>query len=101
MAVLCKFEDEGFTKEMYEELGKQIDFEHNHPKGEIFHAVGFDNSGKFHVVDIWESEEDFNNFVSSKLKPVLEKINAPMPKGQIVQIYNANAFQGIDSFKVK
>src|ERR1044071_2780469 len=101
MAVLCKFEDEGFTKEMYEELRKQIDFEHNHPKGEIFHTVGFDNSGKFHVVDIWESEEDFNNFVSSKLKPVLEKINAPMPKGQIVQIYNANAFQGIDSFKVK
>lgn len=101
MAVLCKFEGDGFTKEMYEELRKQIDFEHNHPKGEIFHAVGFGDSGKFHVVDIWESEEDFNNFVKNKLKPVLEKINAPMPKGEIIPIYNANAFQGIDSFRVK
>jgi hypothetical protein len=44
MAVLCKFEGDGFTKEMYEELRKQIGFEHNHPKGEIFHAVGFDES---------------------------------------------------------
>ena len=101
MAVLCKFVGEGFTKEMYEELRKQIDFEHNHPKGEIFHAVAFDNSGKFNVVDIWESEEDFNNFVTNKLKPVLEKINAPMPQGEIIPIYNMNAFQGIDSYKVK
>ena len=101
MAVLCILSGEGFTKEMYEELKKEIDWEHNQPKGEIFHAIGFDNSGRYHVVDIWESEQDFTNFITNKIKPVMDKNNAPMPKGEIIPIHNANAFQGIESYRVK
>ena len=101
MAVLCILSGEGFTKEMYEELRKEVDWENNQPKGEIFHAIGFDNSGGYHVVDIWESEQDFNNFITNKMKPVMDKLNAPMPKGQIVPIYNAKVFQEIDSFRIK
>ena len=44
MPVLCILSGNGFTKEMYEELKKEVDWEHNKPKGEIFHAIGFDNS---------------------------------------------------------
>ncbi len=101
MAVLCILSGEGFTKEKYEELRKEVDWEHNQPKGEIFHAIGFDNSGGYHVVDIWESEQDFNNFVTNTIKPVMDKFNAPMPKGEIIPIHNANAFQGIESYRVK
>ena len=63
------FAGEGFTKEMYEQLRKEVDWEHNHPKGELFHAVGFDKSGHIHVTDIWESAEDFNSFVETRLMP--------------------------------
>jgi hypothetical protein len=31
----------------------------------------------------------------------MDKFNAPMPKGQIVPIYNAKAFQEIDSFRIE
>ena len=31
----------------------------------------------------------------------MEKINLPMPKGELIPIHNVNAFQGIDSYKVK
>ena len=81
--------------EIYEELKKEVDWEHNQPKGEIFHAIGFDNSGRYHVVDIWESEQDFTNFITNKIKPVMDKNNAPMPKAEIIPIHSANAFQGI------
>jgi hypothetical protein len=101
MAILCMFTGEGFTKEMYEQLRKEVDWEHNHPTGELFHAVGFDKSGHIHVTDIWESEEDFNNFLDTKLKPTLEKINAPMPTGDVYPIYNMNVFQGLESYRVK
>jgi hypothetical protein len=102
MAVLCILAGEGFTKEMYEELKKEVDWEHNQPKGEIFQAIGFDNSGNYHVVDIWESEQDFKNFVTNTVKPVMDKIKGSMPTSEIIiPIHNANAFQGIDSFRVK
>jgi hypothetical protein len=83
MPVLCILSGEGFTKEQYEEIKKEVDWEHAKPKGEIFHSIGFDNSGKYHVVDIWDSEQDFNNFINNKIKPAYDKINAPVPKGEI------------------
>jgi hypothetical protein len=43
---------QGFTKQLYEQIRKEFDLEHNHHAGEIFHAVGFDNSGEIDVTDI-------------------------------------------------
>jgi hypothetical protein len=101
MAILAIFTGDGFTKQMYEELRKEVDWEHNHPTGVIFHAASFDNSGNIRVADIWESEQDLNNYFNNKLKPVMEKINAPLPKGEIFQIHNMNAYQGVDTYRVK
>jgi len=53
------------------------------------------------VADIWESEDDLNNYFNNKLKPAMERINAPMPKGEITPIHNVNAYRGIDIYKVK
>jgi hypothetical protein len=101
MAILAIFTGDGFTKQMYEALRKEVDWEHNRPAGVIFHAASFDNSGNICVADIWESEQDLNNYFSNKLKPVMEKINAPLPKGEIFQIHNVNAYQGVDTYRVK
>jgi hypothetical protein len=102
MAILAIVTGDGFTKQMYEQLRKEVDWEHKHPTGVIFHAASFDDSGNnIHVADIWESEQDFNNFFSSRLKPVMEKINAPLPKAEIFTIHNVNAYQGTDTYRVK
>jgi hypothetical protein len=45
MAILGIFTGDGFTKQIYEELKKAIDWDNNHPTGIIFHATGFDNLG--------------------------------------------------------
>jgi hypothetical protein len=101
MAILGIFTGQGFTKQMYENLKKEVDWENNPPTGVILHAAGLDNSGNIQVADLWESEQDFNNFATTRLKAGFEKINAPMPKGEIYQVHNVNAFQGIDSYKRK
>ena len=101
MAILAMFSGNGFTKQVYEELRKEVDWEHKHPNGAIFHAAGLDDSGNIRVADVWESEQDLNNFINSRIKPVMERIKAPMPKGEIVSIHNVNAFQGVDTYRVK
>ena len=101
MAILGIFTGQGFTKQMYEDLKKEVDWENNPPTGVILHAAALDNSGNIQVADIWESEQDLNNFSTTRLKAGFDKINAPMPKGEIYQVHNVNAFQGIDSYKRK
>jgi hypothetical protein len=71
------------------------------PKEKFFTPSLLTNLETIHVTDIWESEQDFNNFLDSKLKPALEKINAPMPVGGVYPIYNVNVFQGLESYRVK
>jgi hypothetical protein len=101
MAILGIFTGQGFTKQMYEDLKREVDWEHNPPAGVILHAAGLDKSGNIQVADLWQSEQDFNNFVNTRLKAGFDKINAPMPNGELYQVHNVNAFQGIDSYKTK
>jgi hypothetical protein len=60
-----------------------------------------DSGNNMHVADIWESEQNLNNFVSSRLKPALERINIPMPKREIFSIHNVNIYPGTDKYRVK
>jgi hypothetical protein len=53
------------------------------------------------VADIWESEQDLNNYFNSRLKPVMEKINAPNAKGGNIYASYVNAYQGTDTYRVK
>ena len=91
----------GVTKKMYEDLRKEVKWESDHPTGAYFHAVGFDDSGNnMYVADVWESEEQFNNFIKTRITPVMEKINAPSLKVEVHPIHNVNAFPGIEKYKV-
>ncbi len=59
----------------------------------MLHSAAFDKSGNnVHVADIWESEEDLNNFVSSRLMPVMQKGQVPAPNVQIFQINDVSTY---------
>ena len=82
MPILVIFTGNNITKQMYESLRKEIDWEHNPPKGLIFHSAAFDASGDtVHVANVWESEEDLNSFVHSRLMPIHDKQQNPRAKG--------------------
>ena len=82
-------------------LKEEVDRENNSPADIILHAAALDKSGNIQLVDLWESEQDFTNFINSRLKAGFDKINAPMPKGELYQVHNINAHHGIDSYKFK
>jgi hypothetical protein len=102
MPILAIFTGNNVTKQMYETLRKEVDWEHNHPAGVILHAAGFDESGNnVRVADIWESEEQLNNFVSNRLMPVMQKGGVPAPKVEIFQINDVSAYSGIDKYRLR
>lgn len=86
---------------MYKTLRKEVDWEHNHPAGLMLHSAAFDDSGNnVHVADVWESEEELNNFVRSRLLPVMQKSQMPAPNVEIFQLPDVSAYSGIDRYRV-
>lgn len=85
MAILAIFKGNNITKQMYESLRKEVDWEHKHPTGVILHAAAFDDSGiNIRVADVWESAEDLNRFVNERLMPVLQEAKVPGPEVEIL-----------------
>ena len=101
MAILLIARGDGFTKEIYENARKEVNWEGNPPPGLILHAASFDNSGNIRVADIWESEDNWNNFLNTRLAPFAQKAKVSPPKTEIFQIHNINALSGLDSYKVR
>ena len=99
MAILVLVSADGLNKEVYEQLRKEVNWEGNHPPGCKFHAAGMGSQG-MRIFDVWSSEEDFNNFINTRIKPALQKRNIPMPKTEIIQVHNINVFPGIERYSV-
>jgi hypothetical protein len=61
------------TVSQYEQTRKEVGWETNVPKGAKFHVAWFAADG-FHVLDIWDSEQDFQRFTEERLMPAVKKI---------------------------
>jgi len=61
------------TKEQYEAARAEVRWDADTPKGAKYHVSWFGDDG-FHVFDVWESPEDFQNFVETRLRPGVAKV---------------------------
>ncbi len=101
MAILMLGRADGFTKDIYENARKEINWERNPPAGIISHTASFDDSGNnIRVADIWESEDQWKNYLNTQLAPFMQKAKVPPPNFEIFQIHNINAYSGLDKYKV-
>jgi hypothetical protein len=94
LAILVIARGDGYTKDIYENGRKELNWEDNPPPGLILHVASFDDSGNLRVADIWESEDQLNNFLDTSLKPYLQKFNVSVPKGEIFPIHKVLAPTG-------
>lgn len=86
MRVLMKMFWEGIKPDQYEKLRTNVNWEGNTPKGSIFHVSAFDERG-IHVIDLWDSTEEFNSFIDKRLMPEVRKMGiSDMPQ---VEVYNS------------
>jgi heme-degrading monooxygenase HmoA len=86
MAVVVTQEFEA-TPEDYEKVNEKIG--DAAPEGLIVHTVTELGGDRWKLVDVWESAEDFQNFVQNKLIPAIAEVNpdAPQaPQPEIVEV---------------
>jgi hypothetical protein len=73
MAFAINIDWPGVTEERYEAVRKIVKWETDQPAGALFHVATFDAEGA-HVLDLWDSPEQFQAFVDSRLMPGVMQI---------------------------
>lgn len=75
------------TPELYDRAREIVGWERDPAPGGVFHVAAFDEHG-LHVTDIWESADDFNTFVQSRLMPGIAQIgDFGQPEVEIVPVH--------------
>ena len=92
MAIIMEFEMQ-VTPDQYDAVDAALDPAGNPPDGMIAHSARFDGD-TLQVLDIWESEQAFENFVESRLGPTIGETLGddapPAPQPKYTQLHNAH-----------
>jgi hypothetical protein len=87
MALGLYFRPSGFTKDKYDEAIRRLQTAGaGSPPGRTFH-VALETNGAIHVFDIWESQEQFNEF-GSTLLPVLSELGVDPGEPGVSPVHN-------------
>lgn len=61
------------TPDQYDQAREQVGWDRDVPAGAKLHVSGFSHDG-LHVLDVWESEQAFNDFMQLRLAPAIQEI---------------------------
>jgi hypothetical protein len=96
IGLVMKFE--GVSAEQYEAVMAKENLDLRSPKnskasdewpdGILSHLAGATPSGGWCVVDVWESQAQFDKFFANRLGPALQKVGLPEPEVTPVDVYN-------------
>jgi hypothetical protein len=88
IAVIQEFEA---TSEEYEQVNQKIG--DTQPPGLIVHTVSDLGGGRWKVVDVWESADDYQNFVQNQLIPAIAEVNPDAPQAREPEILEVRDLQ--------
>ena len=93
MAVIMEMEMQ-VTPDQYDAVDNALEIQSSWPDGMIAHSARFDGD-TLQVLDIWESEQAFENFVESRLGPTIGETLGdeapPAPQPKYTQLHNHHA----------
>jgi len=80
MAVAFKMKFEGATLEQYDRVMELMGLDQGDtsPDGAIFHWVAATDDGIV-VMDVWETDEQFNKFAEEQIGPYTQQVGIPAP----------------------
>jgi hypothetical protein len=81
MAVVMSMRWVGVTPEEYETARETVGWEREPAQGGRNHVAWFEG-GALRVVDVWDSEEDFQRFANERLMPALASAGILEGKGE-------------------
>jgi len=73
MATVMVMEWPEVTKEQYEQVRREVKWETDVPSGAKFHVAWFGDDG-LHVLDLWDSAEQFQEFAATRLTPATQRL---------------------------
>lgn len=92
MAVCLMMQFATMDRAKYDEVMKTLDWHHSGPpQGLISHMAGPMKQG-WGVVDVWESQADFDRFLHGNLTQAFERVGARMPALQVTPFELHNRF---------
>ena len=88
----------GITLDQYDEAREKVHWEDQLPDGAIFHCASHDGEG-MRIFDLWESPEQFQAFVESRLMPVIvgEMGIETEPEVTLCEVHRMFAPRGIEA----
>jgi hypothetical protein len=89
MAILAIFTG-NTTKDDYEKLREEVDWERNWAPGALIH-----------VADVWKSADKLNAFVEQRLMPAFQKLGMNPPNVEVYPAHNINAHASISKYQVQ
>jgi len=90
MAVLVQNQGADWNRELYDTLfGVVIPDPAKPPVGLIAHYSAPGAGGGWQVVDVWESEADFQRFAEEAIFPAAKEAGAPPFQTTIVELHNS------------
>jgi hypothetical protein len=78
------------TEEQYDAVNEKIDPAANPPAGLIIHVGSVTDSG-VRVIDVWDSEQAFNDFRESRLGPAVGEVmgeDAGPPNIEVLELHD-------------
>ena len=89
MAIALVIEFPGVTQKQYDKIQDTLGLKgpETWPRGTILHMAGPTAKG-WEVVDVWESREQFDRFVTERLAPALKEAGMPEPRRLEFPVYN-------------
>jgi hypothetical protein len=73
MATVMSMKWHNITKQDYERVRKEANWEGDHPRGGKYHVAWFTPDGLC-VLDVWDSHQDFEHFAQTRLMPAVQRL---------------------------
>ena len=98
MRTIMLMEWDGVSPEQYDAARDVVNWEGNVPDGAVLHVAAFSDKG-LRVTDIWESPEDFQRFVQTRLMPGVQQLGIQgEPKVELYPVHGlfTPAFEALE-----
>ncbi|MFI1939495.1 hypothetical protein ACH44C_20345 [Streptomyces purpureus] len=70
MAIVVNIAWPEITPELYDQARERVRWEEEPPEGAVLHLAWFD--GGMRVIDVWESQGQFERFIAERIGPVVK-----------------------------
>ena len=89
MAVAFEMRFAGATLEQYDRVMELMGLDQgdSSPDGAVFHWVSATDDGIV-VVDVWESDEQFNKFAEEQIGPYTQEVGMQAPQMKVHDVHN-------------